>query len=1212
MKHTLLLALFGVYLCASQVTASELSLEHAADSSAAELTRYRSPGDRHKVLIDATNIDKAKVAVSGSPHLNYGSFSIYLVDAITADKLIRDGLARPADAQNLILFNVGALDTRSDIAQLQATNQLKSADKHLFLVQFPGPIQDAWVRDLASTGAQIVSYMANNAYLVYGDVGQINAVNRLVENDVAQWSGPYLDNYKMRPGTLEYAIDASNKSLVEPPSVNANALFDVQLVKDAASNQSTEAMLATNNRTPISRYEILRYVNLVVEIAPDRLKEVAARPDVIAIAPYIEPTKHDERQDMILAGNLTAGVPNAGNYLTTLANWGFTQAQFNASNFVVDVTDDGADRNPTGADPGTIGQDTNAGPVPARHFVLYEGGLTSNASRFIYKGRWGTAVVTDGGLGKGGHGQLNMSIVGGFVPDALDPTGTRLHRDAQLFRYGLGVAPFVRLANSVIFEPGFTSPNLPNMLNAGYASGARLSSNSWGANVAGAYNANAQTYDALVRDAQAGTAGNQPVTIMFSAGNAGPNSTTIGSPGTAKNVITVGAAEGVQSFAIANGGGNATGADQCNTADNEADSAQDIVGFSSRGPTTDGRIKPDLVAPGTHISGMTYVTTDSSGNGTVDVAYRGSGVCGGSTATVPPANTPTFFPAAQRWYTASSGTSHSAPAVSGGAALVYQQFINNPAYIGTYRTPPGSAPPSPAMVKAYLANSARYMTGASANDNLPSNSQGMGMMNLGTAFDGIQRVLRDQEATDTFGATGETRTQFFTVVDSTKPVRISLAWLDAPGPITGSSVVNNLDLKVSTPNGIFLGNRFSGANSVIGGTADAVNNLENVFFPAGLAAGTTIIVTVSASNIAGDGLPANADLTDQDYALVAYNVSPGAPQALLGLSSTALPTGNSLIEPNECNALNINLVNNGTLSATAISSVLSTSTAGVNVTQDASAYPDLAANGTGANNLSYQVSTASSVACGSTIDLAQTVTYTGGATVTIPLSFRVGQAPDPNYVFAADTATLTPAATLVPTSNDDDKIVTVTTPFAFSLYGNAVNAGQTVTLSTNGNMQVLASGGTTSLNNSALPSTVFGATTTVLMPYWDDLDLRVAGNGIYTSVSGTAPNQIWTIEWRGTVYQATGVGPAINFTIRLFEGQDRFEFVYNNAAAAFGAGATIGAQAANSGTNFTQYSFNTASLITSRRLSAARVPGICVAGPGPCSAPGAIFANGFE
>ena len=63
--------------------------------------------------------------------------------------------------------------------------------------------------------------------------------------------------------------------------------------------------------------------------------------------------------------------------------------------------------------------------------------------------------------------------------------------------------------------------------------------------------------------------------ILFAAGNNDGNLNTIGSPGNAKNVVTVGAlAHGNSPF--------------------EAN-------FSNRGPTDDGRMKPDIMATGANI-----------------------------------------------------------------------------------------------------------------------------------------------------------------------------------------------------------------------------------------------------------------------------------------------------------------------------------------------------------------------------------------------------------------------------------------------------------------------------------------------------------------------------------------------------------------------------------------------------------------------------------
>ncbi len=157
-----------------------------------------------------------------------------------------------------------------------------------------------------------------------------------------------------------------------------------------------------------------------------------------------------------------------------------------------------------------------------------------------------------------------------------------------------------------------------------------------------------------------------------------------------------------------------------------------------------------------------------------------------------------FFPdSGQQFYTASSGTSHSTPCVSGGCALVRQYFINQ-----------GWTPPSPAMTKAWLMNSARYMTGAGADDTLWSPSQGMGEMNLGTAFDGTPRLLRDEAPGDMFTASGQTRVFKGVVANSSQPFRVTVAWTDAPGSTTGAAYNNDLDLTVTVGGNTYKGNVF--------------------------------------------------------------------------------------------------------------------------------------------------------------------------------------------------------------------------------------------------------------------------------------------------------------------------------------------------------------------------------------------------------------------
>ncbi len=797
------------------------------------------------------------------------------------------------DDQSGIYLNAGKINVKTAAAKSQRQAVGGFSGKRMHLVKFDGPIQPQWYKNLAATGLEVIDYIPNFTYLVYGDANQLQALQSKAQSAKShiEWEGAYLDEYRLAPNVFQKY--ASGKSVIQ------TELFSIQLYQDDAVNKDTLAAVEAMQTAPVkSLMNSMRYVNLVVGLNEDGVNQMAARPDVISIQPYFEPKKLDERQDIILTGDLTAGVPNAQNYLTYLANKGLTQAQFDASNFVVNVSDSGID---------------NGTQVP-NHFGLYKAGNPTGTSRVVYNRLEGTANAGSTIQAQDGHGNINSHIIGGFVPDSL--IGVAPHSDAQNYRYGLGVAPFVKIGSSVIFDPGtFTSPNYPNLESRAYRDGARISSNSWGAN-SNTYTTDSQTYDGLVRDAQPATAavpaaGNQEYVILFAAGNAGAGANTVGSPGTGKNVITVGAAENVQAFGAADG---------CGTTDAEANNANDIIGFSSRGPTSDGRKKPDIVGPGTHVSGgapqASIASPPYSGTGSALAIFDGGGVCGGTAGSF-------FFPSGQQWYTASSGTSHSTPALAGETALMRQQFINQ-----------SLAPPSPAMTKALLSNSARYMTGVSANDSLPSNAQGMGEMSLNNFFDlfNVSHIFKDQRAADKFTATGQQRTIAGTIPDNTKPFKVTLAWTDKPGSTTGNAFVNNLDLEVTAGGQTYFGNVFTGANSVIGGTADTRNNLESVVLPAGTTG--SFVIKTKATNIAGDGVPNDADLLDQDYSLVVYNANevptPVVQAGALTVTAESCAPSNGAVDPDETVTVSIPLSNVGTGNTTNLTATLAANSGVIN------------------------------------------------------------------------------------------------------------------------------------------------------------------------------------------------------------------------------------------------------------------------------------------
>lgn len=811
-------------------------------------------GQKHKIAVSDRQLLGSLTAQGAQVVADYGSYVLLNANDQVANNLRNTRGAELVDDYNKVMLNSGAIDTQTNAALNLRSIPAAGAGKDMRLIQFAGPIKSEWHKSLAATGARIVTYIPNNAYLVYGTAQQLQAVRELTSNaTVAQWEGAYTAEHRLDPAVTATGVASGNFL-----SGKHNEQFAIQLVEDAEENATTLALINQLKLEPIlSQDNMLGYVNVRVALPRDAvIRQLAQRIDVVSIQRFATPIPQDERQDIILTGNLSGNVPMVLDYFDYLTNEGIDINTI--ATFGVNLSDTGVDN----------------GTQTPNHFGLYKSGDPTNAanSRIIYNRR----IPTGGGtiMGCDGHGNINAHIIGGYVPGGtLNGVNFEAfpHADASGFHWGRGLAPFAKIGSSVIFDPAYTFPIFQNIESPAYRDSARISSNSWGSPGDNLYDSQAQQYDALVRDAQPDTGctpplcistpGNQEYIIVFAAGNSGPGTKTVSSPSTAKNVITVGAAENVNPF---------NGFDGCGISDSGADSANDIISFSGRGPTSDSRIKPDIMGPGTHVSGgvaqQSIVTPTGSGTGDNLACYNGSIVCGGVGSI--------YFPPGQQWYTASSGTSHSTPATSGVAALIRQHFMNL-----------SLTPPTPAMTKGLIMNTARYMTGIGANDTLPSNNQGMGEIDLNNFFDlfAVGHSFHDQVGSELFTASGQQHTFTGTVSSSAKPFRVTLAWTDVPGPTSGNAFVNNLDLEVTVGGNTYKGNVFSGASSITGGVADTRNNVESVFLPAGVSGAFTVKVT--ATNIAGDGVPHNASPLDQDYALIINNGSEG--NSTLNLISAA-------------------------------------------------------------------------------------------------------------------------------------------------------------------------------------------------------------------------------------------------------------------------------------------------------------------------------------
>jgi hypothetical protein len=286
-----------------------------------------------------------------------------------------------------------------------------------------------------------------------------------------------------------------------------------------------------------------------------------------------------------------------------------------------------------------------------------------------------------------------------------------------------------------------------------------------------------------------------------------------------------------------------------------APSDENISEFSSRGWSSDGRIKPDLMTPGYNSS----AANDGNVGGAVNCTVTGGG-----------------------------GTSYASPVAVGVAALVRQYFTEG-FYPSGAKNDADKLTPTAALVKATMINSGVSMTGS---DNaggpispIPSNEQGWGRIRLDQSlvFAGGVRRLRidDHRATWAAGATTPV-TYTVTGVTAGQQLKATLVWTDYPGvpdsppsaqpviddPSTWNAarLVNDLDLKVQGPSGTYLGNVFTDGASTTGGTADRRNNVEQVLIAATAAGDYTI--TVTPFSIVQDG---------QDFALVVTWGEPAGP-----------------------------------------------------------------------------------------------------------------------------------------------------------------------------------------------------------------------------------------------------------------------------------------------------------------------------------------------
>ena len=359
-----------------------------------------------------------------------------------------------------------------------------------------------------------------------------------------------------------------------------------------------------------------------------------------------------------------------------------------------------------------------------------------------------------------GHGtHVAMTVLGDGTGDVI---ATGVAPKANLVMYALEHDP-----TGVFGRQG----SIYDLLSDAEAKTASVAVNAWGLNGNyGAYTADSRSTDQYVSN-------NKYLLPVFSVGdNGGSGASKITAPGTAKNVLSIGSS--------VNGS---------------------VSSYSSEGPTLDGRIKPDLVAPG---DGICSARAEEAKNVVGTVCGTGAHSNGRS------------------MYMQLSGTSQ-ATAVAGGSASLTREYLREVAGINK---------PSASLIKATLINGAEDL----GTPDIPNAKEGWGQINLenslnpsaasGAALDIFQDDERELQA-------GFSLIYSFDL-DASKGIDITLAWSDSEASANAaqseSRLINDLDLILIAPDGTsYLGNHFSSGVSTTGGSADNLNNIERIRIPAG-------------------------------------------------------------------------------------------------------------------------------------------------------------------------------------------------------------------------------------------------------------------------------------------------------------------------------------------------------------------------------------------
>ncbi|SDK92858.1 Subtilase family protein [Maridesulfovibrio ferrireducens] len=606
-----------------------------------------------------------------------------------------------------------------------------------YVVQFIGPVQSSWKKSLAGFGAVFFDYIPQYAFIIKLGTAKVDDVKEL---EFVRWIGEYAADLKLSRDVYDITPDKlREQEAMLKVRVVAFPGEDMVLLGSKISSAGGTVLSSSS-----SEWRIL--INVKISI-----KNVDGLKDIKGVK-WIE-----RASELRTDNNIALGIIEARSEQEKV--WPVSRSKLFGEGQIVAICDSGID----------------TGEVSSIHedFSDGQGGSRIN-SNVVFPG----SSIID----YSGHG---THVAGTVLGNGMKSGSSPLANSFPSTCYA-GAAPKARLYFQTVgpADGGANLPGIPadlfDIFDPAHDAGARIHSNSWGASGPGNYDSLSVSVDQFMWS-------NKDFLILFAAGNAGKDkdldgvidSYCIDSPGTAKNCLTVGASE---SYRI--GSSEGYGSQGWNIFNFYAEPlASDLISnkpyglaaFSSRGPTIDGRYKPEIVAPGTNI--LSTRSSNQLGNGWG------------------------FFNEDYYW---SGGTSMATPLVAGTAAVLREYLIKEE----------GFTDPSAALVKTSLIHGAgslvpgQYGTGSTQEvSGAPDNVQGWGRMNLESSINSDDKYETEYHDIEDFAPSDTTYSRVFSfkVENNEKPFKAVLGWTDYPGSVAASGgLVNDLDLRVQQPDGTWV------------------------------------------------------------------------------------------------------------------------------------------------------------------------------------------------------------------------------------------------------------------------------------------------------------------------------------------------------------------------------------------------------------------------